>query len=201
MKYPWLPLALGLALLAGCARVPSGAPVAWPAHRAAMAALEEWQLEGKLGYHTAQDAGSARLAWAQRGPWTEVSLSGPFGAGSAHIQAGPQGAVLRQPGRADRHADSAEALSREVFGWVLPARELRDWVRGIPFRGAPVQDIAFDGQGRLGALRQNGWELAFADYRETAAGFLPGRIDADDGQLRLRLVIKSWQVGARGVQR
>ncbi len=163
-----------------------------------MAALEEWRLEGKLGYHTARDAGSARLAWVQRGPWTEVWLSGPFGAGSAHIQAGPQGAVLHQPGSAARYADSAEALSREVFGWVLPARELRDWVRGIPFRGAPVQHLTFDAEGRLGELRQNGWALAFADYRETAAGFLPGRIDADDGQLRLRLVIKSWHVRPPG---
>lgn len=194
MACRWLLLALGLTLLAGCARVPSGTPVTWSAHHAAMAALEQWRFEGKLGYHTAQEAGSARLAWVQRGPWTEVSLSGPFGAGSAHIQAGPEGAVLRQPGNADRHADSAEALSREVFGWVLPARELRDWVRGIPFRGAPVQRIAFDDRGRLGELRQSGWKLAFADYRETTAGFLPGRIDAEDGQLRLRLVIKNWRV-------
>lgn len=197
MPRAWLLLALALALVQGCARVPATAPPSWPAHHAAMAALEAWRLEGKLGYRTAKDAGSARLTWAQRGSWSDVSLSGPFGAGSAHIQSGPNGAVLRQPGTTERHADSAEALSRELFGWVLPARELRDWVRGIPFRGAPVEHAGFDAGGQLRELRQKGWVLAFTDYRETAVGFLPGRIDADDGRLHIRLIIKHWRFDAR----
>lgn len=193
MQRGWLLLALCLALMQGCARAPSRAPVSWQTHHTAMRALEAWRLEGKLGYRTAGDAGSARLIWAQHGPWSEVSLSGPFGAGSAHIQSGPTGAVLRQPGAAERHADSPAALSRELFGWELPARELRDWVRGIPFREAPVEQLDVDAQGRLHELRQNGWVLTFADYQDTAVGALPGRIDADDGRLRLRLIIKHWQ--------
>jgi outer membrane lipoprotein LolB len=183
--------ALGL-LLYGCARLPPAEPVAWQAHRAAMAALEDWRLEAKIGYRTPQDGGSVRLDWVQRGARSEVGLRGPFGAGSALLEIEPGEAVLRQPGARERRAASAETLSRELLGWPLPARELRDWVRGIPYRDAPVEALILDPQGRLQELRQHGWVLRFADYRGTEAGHLPGRIDADDGRLRIRMVIKRW---------
>lgn len=194
MHRVWLACALGLLLLQGCTRTPPAAPVSWQQHSTSMAALEHWYLEGKLGYRTAADAGTARLSWRQAPQWAEVSLSGPFGAGSAHIRTDPEGAVLRQPGAAELRAASGEALSRELLGWELPVSELRDWVRGIPFRGAPVEAMHFDALGRLERLQQDGWELAFSDYRDTDAGFLPGRIDADDGHVRIRLVIKSWRL-------
>lgn len=183
--------ALGL-LLYGCARLPPAEPVAWRTHRAAMAALDAWRLEAKIGYRTPQEGGSVRLDWVQRGARSEVGLHGPFGAGSAQLQVEPGAAVLRQPGAGERRAESAEALSRELLGWPLPVRELRDWVRGIPYRDAPVEALILDPQGRLQELRQLGWALTFADYRTTEAGYLPGRIDAADGQLRIRMVIKRW---------
>ncbi len=161
-----------------------------------MATLREWRLEGKLGYRTAVDAGSVRIAWVQQGARSTVALSGPFGAGSAQIFAGPEGAVLRQPGTAPQHAASVEALSQVLLGWPLPARQLRDWVRGIPYAGAPVDALMLGGDGRLRELHQSGWTLVFSDYRETEAGFLPGRIDADDGHLRIRLVAKRWELNA-----
>jgi len=189
-------LALGLLLAQGCARIPDPEPVSWQEHRDTLAMLRDWQLEAKLGYRTAADAGSVRLDWAQRGARAEVWLRGPFGAGSAQILAGPEGAVLRQPGEEERRAPSVEVLSQALLGWPLPARELRDWVLGIPYRGAAVEHLALDAQGRLRELRQNGWALVFDDYRATAAGFLPGRIDADDGHLRIRLVAKRWEFAA-----
>lgn len=189
-------LALGLLLAQGCARVPGPEPVSWREHREALAMLREWRLEAKLGYRTAVDAGSVSLDWTQHGVSAEVWLRGPFGAGSAQILAGPAGAVLRQPGEAERRAASVEALSQALLGWPLPARELRDWVLGIPYRGAAVDHLALDPQGRLRELRQNGWTLVFADYRQTTAGFLPGRIDAQGDRLRIRLVAKRWEFAA-----
>lgn len=189
-------LALGLLLAQGCARIPGPEPVSWREHRDALARLRDWRLEAKLGYRTAVDAGSVRLDWAQHGARTEVWLRGPFGAGSAQILADPEGAVLRQPGEEEQRASSVEALSQALLGWPLPARELRDWVLGIPYRGAPVEHMALDAQGRLRELRQNGWALVFDDYRETTAGVLPGRIDAEGGHLRIRLVAKRWEFAA-----
>lgn len=189
-------LALGLLLAQGCARVPGPEPVSWREHREALAMLREWRLEAKLGYRTAVDAGSVSLDWTQHGASAEVWLRGPFGAGSAQILAGPAGAVLRQPGEAERRAASVEALSQALLGWPLPARELGDWVLGIPYRGAAVDHLALDPQGRLRELRQNGWTLVFADYRQTTAGFLPGRIDAQGDRLRIRLVAKRWEFAA-----
>ncbi|MBK6962111.1 MAG: outer membrane lipoprotein LolB [Gammaproteobacteria bacterium] len=132
-----LALSLTLMLLAGCASAPPREPQAWSAHRDAMAALDAWRLDGKLGYRSQGDSGSATLTWVQRGDSLQVTLRGPFGAGAAHIDAGPDTAVLRQPGTPEQRAASTEELSQQLFGWALPAVRLRDWVRGIPYRGTP----------------------------------------------------------------
>ena len=191
-----LALSLTLMLLAGCASAPPREPQAWSAHRDAMAALDAWRLDGKLGYRSQGDSGSATLTWVQRGDSLQVTLRGPFGAGAAHIDAGPDTAVLRQPGTPEQRAASTEALSQQLFGWALPAVRLRDWVRGIPYRGTPVQRLDVDTNGLLRGLEQDGWTLAFDDYGETAAGLLPGRIDADSRGLHIRLVIKQWRFAA-----
>ena len=188
-------LALGLALallVAGCATAPPREAQAWSVHREAMAAIDAWHLDGKLGYRGRGESGSATLTWIQQGASLQATLSGPFGAGTTHIAAGPDGAVLRQPGMPERRAASTEALSQQLFGWSLPAAHLRDWVRGIPYRGTPVQRLDIDTSGLLRGLDQDGWTLAFDDYSETAAGLLPKRIEANNGGLHIRLVIKQW---------
>lgn len=198
MSTPRVALALGLALalLGGCATAPPRAPQDWSAHRDAMAAIVSWHFDGKLGYSGRGESGSATLTWIQQGASLQATLSGPFGAGTAHIDAGPDGAVLRQPGEPERRAASTEALSQQLFGWALPAAQLRDWVRGIPYHGAPVQRLDVDTGGLLRGLEQDGWTLAFDDYSETAAGVLPKRIEANNGDLHIRLVIKQWRFAA-----
>ena len=66
-------LLAGTALLAACAtltgRAPTGAAnePAWAARVSQLAALDSWELSGRVGVATAKDGGSGSLDWKQQG--------------------------------------------------------------------------------------------------------------------------------------
>ena len=73
---------------------------------------------------------------------------------------------------------------------------MSDWVRGAPAdeaRHGPATR-AFAADGRLAGLAQDGWILAYDDWRPAAGELpeLPGRVEARRGEARVRLVIDQW---------
>lgn len=188
------------AILAGCVSQPSSTAtprLQWQTHNARMLNLQDWHLEGKLGYRSNGNGGSARVDWRQLGERFDVHLSGPFGAGITRIHGDDGGAVLSQAGRGDRLAPTPSALTEELFGWTLPVEQLRYWVRGVPDPHLPVAAFRVDAAGTLSYLQQQGWQLRFSDYGATVGGTLPGKIVANREipgaiGIHVTLVIKAW---------
>ena len=187
-----------VSLLAGCAVIrqpPESEPgvadaAAWQAHRETLAELETWALQGRVA--TGQLLGwTGNLNWRQNGEDFDVRLSGPMGAGGFRASGTLDRVVIRT---GDRRMVTTEpdALVERTLGWTFPLEPLRYWGRGLPAPG-DYDRISVDAQGRMVALEQDGWKIAFPEYAEPdGAPALPERIVLDNGETRIRLVVDRW---------
>ncbi len=195
-------LLLLVGLLAACATVaPSGggdvAQLAWARHRASLEAMENWDLQGRIAVHTAQQSWQARLVWRQRRERFEIDVLSVFGQRLAQLSGGPGGVELRLPHGERHRARDAAGLLQAQLGWSLPVAGLRHWVLGLPAPGA-VARRTLDGDGRLLAVVQQGWTIGYRRYRSTDGRDLPGQVTLQHDDLRLRLVVDRWGIGGRG---
>ena len=187
-----------VSLLAGCAVIrqpPESEPgvadaAAWQAHRETLAELETWALQGRVA--TGQLLGwTGNLNWRQNGEDFDVRLSRPMGAGGFRASGTLDRVVIRT---GDRRMVTTEpdALVERTLGWTFPLEPLRYWGRGLPAPG-DYDRISVDAQGRMVALEQDGWKIAFPEYAEPdGAPALPERIVLDNGETRIRLVVDRW---------
>ena len=188
-----------IALLAGCAGLTSREAVEgrgdrqqWQAHKARVAALDGWQINGKVGIRAPKDSGSGTLFWLQRQDYFDIRLSGPLGRGAARLT-GREGNVMLEVANQGRYeAESPEALLEEQLGWRLPVSHLLWWVRGLPAPGSKSR-VTLDENSHLARLEQDGWKLEYLSYAEQKGYRLPERIKLHGTDLDITLVIKDWQ--------
>lgn len=188
-----------LTFLAGCAGLTSresvegqGDAKLWQAHKGEVAALDGWQISGKVGIRAPRDSGSGTLFWLQRQDYFDIRLSGPLGRGAARLT-GRDGKVLLEVANQGRYeAESPEALLEEQLGWRLPVSHLFWWVRGLPAPDSKSR-VNLDSDSHLASLEQDGWQLQYLSYVEQNGYRLPERIKLHGTDLDITLVIKDWQ--------
>jgi outer membrane lipoprotein LolB len=154
--------------------------------------LDRWTIDGRLGYRSGDEGGSASVHWVQQSrDQGRIHFSGPIGIGSARLSWSPGAATLEQ-GNDRFEARSPGLLAWRLTGLILPVQQLHYWVRGL---AAPTPKATgrkrVDGQ--LRHLRQAGWELTFERYEEVAGLTLPHRIKAERDDQRFTLLVQSWQ--------
>jgi outer membrane lipoprotein LolB len=187
-----------LVLLTGCATRPPVTLDDRAGQEIQLQQLTHWKLTGKLGVRVPGDNGSASLRWDNAAKNYSLDLSGPFGQGRMLITGKPGKVSLQQANEAPLIADSAEELILHVTGWTLPVAQLAYWVRGIP---APHQAITWretNAMGQLASLEQAGWRIHYSQYAAVAyrktSLYLPGKITAEYGDIRLTLIARQWQL-------
>jgi outer membrane lipoprotein LolB len=197
--------AIGLAaLLAGCAVAPERPPVGdpqavWQARQIALAALQTWEVSGKLGMRSSEKSGTASVVWVRRDDNHRINLFGPFGAGHVILTEDAGGATLQDAKKKTYTAPDAHRLLLETTGWDVPFDKLQYWVAGIPAPDSRA-DTSLDEWGRLSRLVQDGWDVQFQEYTSAGALELPARLlierssasPAADRGVEVRLVIKRW---------
>ncbi|MCB1667293.1 MAG: lipoprotein insertase outer membrane protein LolB [Porticoccaceae bacterium] len=194
-----------IALINGCS-VQQTKPetVNWEHHQQRLLGLEQWHINGKMGYKQGSEGGSAWLDWQQNRDNFEVRLNGPFGAGTTSITGNARVTRLLQSDQQPIVASSARELTRYLFGWYWPVEDLRYWVRGVPSPLTPTHDQTRNEQQLLSTLEQAGWQLEFSNYANypvngqqwSLPGKIRGKLLEDNGDTSFTLIIKSWQIDA-----
>ncbi|ACL71622.1 lipoprotein insertase outer membrane protein LolB [Thioalkalivibrio sulfidiphilus] len=194
----WLRAALLLTflLLAGCAVRPpvleEAAPEAWDAHQAAVQALEQWSLSGRIALDADGQQWHANVRWKERNGDYDIQFFGPFGRDAGRLRGDETGVNLRTPDGEYYNAPDPDRLVRDVLGYRLPVSGLRHWVLGLPAPGSG-SERSFDARGRLSLLEQSGWQVQYQRYRESVSPTLPDRLELHYGQeIRLRLLVDTW---------
>jgi len=187
-------LIAALLLITACATTPPRALSLqpWPDRRAELQHLGRYGLSGRVAVAAGSEGFSGRLNWQQRGPRTELVLNGPLGVGGVRVVAegdsldvtNSQGAVLG--------SDAAHAELRARLGFEPPLTSLRYWILGVPDPDTPSQETLGADQ-RLAGLTQDGWDVEYSDYVNSAGAWLPRRLSLRRADVRVRLIVDAWQ--------
>ncbi|WP_460120912.1 lipoprotein insertase outer membrane protein LolB [Pseudomonas sp. S2_C03] len=188
-----------IALLAGCAGFGAresvqgqGDQAQWREHKAQLAGIDGWQINGKIGIRAPKDSGSGTLFWLQRQDYYDIRLSGPLGRGAARLTGSPGKVSLEVANQGRYEAPTPEVLLEEQLGWNLPVSHLNWWVRGLPAPDSKSR-LTLDTDSRLAKLDQDGWQVEYLSYSEQNGYWLPERIKLHGADLDVTLVIKEWQ--------
>lgn len=195
---------LGACLLTACATRPTRAPLpaaergaalaAQQQREAALATQPQWQLQGRVGLSNGERGGSGRIEWQQDDANYSVALSAPITRQSWRVSGDGTSVRLEGLKGGTRTGNDAGVLLRESTGWEIPVAALSSWVRGARARREGVAQLQFSADGRLARLQQGGWTLDYDDWRaDPGLGIeLPGRVNAQHDQARVRLVVDTW---------
>lgn len=169
-------------------------------HQKQLQAINDWQIQGKLGIRTADDSGSASIKWVQQALDYQLNLSGPLGQKRMIITGQPGKVRMEQTGEPAQEARSPEALIKKQLGWTLPVTQLAYWVRGVPAPKGRITRLEQNNDGLIARLQQGDWLISYTNYsNQTFNGqtlALPGKIIAEYRDVRLTLVIRQWQLGS-----
>ncbi len=184
-----------LVLLAGCGVAPEvpgpEAEARGQVRTAALAALNHWELDGRIAIQREQEGWFASLHWLQQGASYQFKVSGPAGQGGVRLSGDERGVTLTRSDGTVYHALLPEELLASHFGWQVPVTGLYYWIRGLP---VPSSDESHqrDAEGRLVVLRQDGWKIQFDRYQALGGLELPGRVTLERPSLSVRVIADRW---------
>jgi outer membrane lipoprotein LolB len=180
--------------LAGCA-APSRAPEG--VTRPDPAVLNQWSASGRMAVAAGNDGGSGSFDWAQDGTTSLLDLRGPLGAGAVRLVVTPGMLSLADGSGRVLDADVARADLQARLGADLPWGHLRYWLLGVPAPDVEAtvldQDVA-----PWRVIEQAGWRLAYDSFDVVGGLSLPRRLTAEQGVVRVRVIVDSWRPGVTG---
>lgn len=189
-----------LLLVAGCTSV---RPVATPQETqvAALLAMQTWEARGRIAYRSGEEGGQANLRWQQLGSRSLIRLAGPFGAGAYDVVWEPERvSVADASGKQSAEylgAAAAEQFLQAQLGWSFPAGSTRYWMMGLLDPAATGEEQRGSG-GELQEIRQHGWVVRFKDFSNVEGYELPVRLELENTNANLRVVITRWTLQPAG---
>ncbi|MDN5835742.1 MAG: lipoprotein insertase outer membrane protein LolB [Nitrosospira sp.] len=208
---PWWGLILGvLPFFAGCTTLTHknivNTIVTEPAPSAADAKSANFSLIGRASVKGGKESFSGGVQWRHAEGEDEILLLSPLGQTLVQIRRTSEGVYLTTSEQEDYYAADVESLTERVLGWRLPLTGLQYWVQGMnsPATASAI-DVAMDG--RVVAIRQDGWEIDYSSYfppplvqtMQTQTlpeqAVRPKSLLLKRSGLQIKLVIDAWNPG------
>ena len=188
---------VGLVALAGCAqpalRPATSSSSLHAAHVAAISALHQWRLAGRLAVQREYKGFSADLDWRESASEYSLRVAAPLNGGTFALSGNAKAVTLVTPTGEVYTAADAETLLAQHLGWALPLAGTRYWLRGLPDPAQAVTGEHLDAAGRWTDFAQDGWRVSVLEYRAVAGLDLPRRLFFAHDKLQVRLLIKTWE--------
>jgi outer membrane lipoprotein LolB len=192
--------------IAGCATLAPPAPeetavstiVAEPVTDIAHAQSADFALTGRASVKGGKENFSGGVQWQHSGRQDEILLLNPLGQTLAQIRRMPEGVHLATSEQENYYASDVESLTEQVLGWRLPLMGLQYWVQGLHSPATSAQ-IDKNPEGRVVAIRQDGWEIGYASYFAASSSqamqgqiIRPKHLTLTRSGLQIKIVIDSW---------
>jgi outer membrane lipoprotein LolB len=157
-------------------------------------------LIGRISVKGGKEGFSGGVQWHHKGESDEILLLSPLGQILAQIKRTPGGVHLTTSEQKSYYAADVESLTEQGLGWRLPLRGLQYWVQGMNSPAtASAMDLDIDG--RVVAMRQDGWEISYLDYfpiLQTQAALAqtvrPRLLMLKRSNLQIKLIIDNWNL-------
>ena len=188
-------------LLVGCSSVTTIPPELslsekerlWQENRQQLELLDTWSLIGRLGLTVPDRSGSMSIEWSQAPQQYSIYLDGPFGQSLAQIQGDRSGVSAKISDGERVEGPTPEYLMLQLTGWNFPVSNLKFWVKGLPAPGDDAE-VSLNSQGYPQQILQQGWQIDYLSYRPESVGLMPVRLKASNGDVRITLVVRTWQL-------
>lgn len=166
----------------------------WQTHQLQVETYKDhWQLSGRFGASTEDDAWSGSIFWQQRSHEFAIQLAGPLNQGAIILRGDKSNAELHLGGKSTYHDGNAESLLSRYTGWTIPFEGLRYWVLGLPQPIGARQKITLDNEGRISHIQHPEWDIQFKQYRRRGDISVPRKIVLSNSEIRIRLVLDRWE--------
>jgi outer membrane lipoprotein LolB len=155
-----------------------------------LAALDAWELRGRIAIDNGEEAFQGRFQWSQQPDRLALTVRGPLGTNVLRVS-GPADRLTLETRGQSRELDDPEYQLSAMLGWWLPVTSFKSWLLGMPDPAYRARE-ELDPPGVLAALQQRLWQLSYASYQLMGGVLLPRRIDLTHEQLEFRVVIDDW---------
>lgn len=161
-------------------------------HLQKIAQIRQFSIQGRIGVQANGKGFSGGIHWQHDALQDVLALFSPIGGQVANIEKTAEKITLIDAKGNAVSASDAESLTEKTLGWKLPLTGLADWSLGRPSK-TPIQDIAWNAQGLITKLKQDGWEIQFEDYAQQQDYTLPSKITLRSDKAHLKLLIDHWK--------
>lgn len=157
--------------------------------------LDKYQLTASLGIRSPDESVSGSLHWQQQQDDYQARMTNFLGIRVFSLDKADDVITLTMQGE-DYQAANVSQLMFALTGWNLPVDDMPLWLRGVAGNNATAAE--YDHLGRLIAFQlqeHDGmqWHIHYQEFfNDTLA--LPRRIEVKSDDIRIRLVIRNWQL-------